>query len=142
MKKFLLRVYNMLKIGSPKNKQKVGQNEEIAATATEKKSSSIEKPRKNTKKILLCVTAFVLLCVVIIIPLSRCAGSSGKAMLTLKADGKTYSISVNLYELMCSAMKGTLMAYNYTLEGHRPSQDAYWDIMDTYDGKTMETSDS
>ena len=142
MKKFLLRVYNMLKIGSPKNKQKVGQNEEIAATSTKKKSSSVEKPRKNTKKILLCVTAFVLLCVVIIIPLSRCAGSSGKAMLTLKADGKTYSISVNLYELMCSAMKGTLMAYNYTLEGHRPSQDAYWEIMDTYDGKTMETSDS
>ena len=142
MKKFLLRVYNMLKIGSPKNKQKVGQNEEIAATATEKKNSSVEKPRKNTKKILLCVTAFILLCVVIIIPLSRCAGSSGKAMLTLKADGKTYSISVNLYELMCSAMKGTLMAYNYTLEGHRPSQDAYWNIMDAYDGKTMETSDS
>ena len=41
---------------------------------------------------------------------------------------------------MLSATKGTLDAYNYTLEGHRPSQDAFWDIMDTYDGEKMETS--
>ena len=84
--------------------------------------------------------ALLLVILMLALPLASCA--SGKKMLTLKADGKTYSISVNLYELMCSAMKGTLMAYNYTLEGHRPSQDAYWEIMDTYDGKTMETSDS
>ena len=84
--------------------------------------------------------ALLLVILMLALPLASCAG--GKKMLTLKVDGKTYSISVNLYELMCSAMKGTLMAYNYTLEGHRPSQDAYWEIMDTYDGKTMETSDS
>lgn len=107
----------------------------------ETKNISNQKPKSN-KKILLCVTALVLLCAILIISLSRCTGSSGKPMLTLKVDGKTYSISVNIYELMLSAMKGTLMAYNYTLEGHRPSQSAYWDIMDTYDGKTMETSDA
>lgn len=92
------------------------------------------------KKLFMRAAALLLVILMLALPLASCAG--GKKMLTLKVDGKTYSISVNLYELMCSAMKGTLMAYNYTLEGHRPSQDAYWDIMDTYDGKTMETSDS
>lgn len=92
------------------------------------------------KKLFMRAAALLLVVLMLALPLASCAG--GKKMLTLKVDGKTYSISVNLYELMCSAMKGTLMAYNYTLEGHRPSQDAYWEIMDTYDGKTMETSDS
>lgn len=92
------------------------------------------------KKLFIRAAALLLVVLMLALPLASCAG--GKKMLTLKVDGKTYSISVNLYELMCSAMKGTLMAYNYTLEGHRPSQDAYWEIMDTYDGKTMETSDS
>ena len=117
MKKFLLRVCNTLKV-------------------------FVEKTCKNKKKLLLCITALVLLCTILIISLSRCTGNSGKAMLTLKADGKTYSISVNLYELMLSATKGTLDAYKYTIQGHRPSQGAFWDIMDTYDGKTMETSNS
>ncbi len=92
------------------------------------------------KKLFVRIAAMLIVVLMLVAPLSSCAG--GKKMLTLKVDGKTYSISVNLYELMLSAMKGTLAAYGYTLEGHRPSQDAYWDIMDTYDGKTMETSDS
>ena len=97
---------------------------------------------KSKKRLLMCIVALVLLCAILIISLSRCTGSSGTPMLTLKADGKTYSISVNLYELMCSAMKGTLAAYGYTKNNHTPTQNAFWDIMDTYDGKTMETSDS
>ena len=92
------------------------------------------------KKLFLRVAAMLIVVVMLVAPLSSCAG--GKKMLTLTADGKTYSISVNLYELMLSAMKGTLAAYGYTLEGLKPSQSAYWDIMDTYDGQTMETSDS
>lgn len=90
------------------------------------------------KKFIVRIVAMLLIAVMFILPLSSCSG--GKKMLTLKVDGKTYSISANLYELMLSATKGTLDAYNYTLEGHRPSQNAFWDIMDTYDGKTMETS--
>lgn len=92
------------------------------------------------KKLFVRIAAALLVVLMLVLPLASCSG--GKKMLTLKVDGKTYSISVNLFELMCSAMKGTLAAYGYTLEGHRPSQDAYWDIMDTYDGKTMETSDA
>lgn len=102
----------------------------------------VEKTSKNKKKFLLCIVAFVLLCAILIISLSRCTGSSGTPMLTLKADGKTYSISVNLYELMLSAMKGTLAAYGYTNNGYTPAQNSFWDIMDTYDGQAMETADA
>ena len=91
------------------------------------------------KKYIVRITALFLIAAMLILPLSSC--SSGKKMLTLKVDGKTYSISVNIYELMLSATKGTLDAYNYTLEGKRPSDAAFWDIRDTFDGTTYETSD-
>lgn len=84
------------------------------------------------------IAAMLVVVLMLALPLASCAGN--KTLLTLKADGKTYSISVNLYELMLSATKGNLDAYNYTLQGLRPSQDAFWEIMDTYDGKTFETS--
>ena len=90
------------------------------------------------KKMFVRITAIFVVLLMLALPLSSC--TSGKKLLTLKADGKTYSISVNLYELMLSATKGNLDAYNYTLQGLRPSQDAFWEIMDTYDGKTFETS--
>lgn len=92
------------------------------------------------KKLLIRVAATMLVVVMLVASLSSCAG--GKKMLTLKVDGKTYSISVNLYELMLSAMKGTLSAYGYTLGGHTPTQKAFWDIQDTFDGKTLETSNA
>ena len=90
------------------------------------------------KKLTLRVAAALLIAAMLILPLASC--SSGKKMLTLKIDGKTYSISANIYELMLSATKGNLDAYNYTINSIRPSQDAFWDIMDTYDGATMETA--
>ena len=92
------------------------------------------------KKTFIRITAALIVLLMLVLPFSSCAG--GKDLLTLKADGKTYSISVNLYELMLSATKGNLDAYNYTIEGLRPSQAAFWEIMDTYDGTTMETADS
>ena len=92
------------------------------------------------KKIFVRIAAMLVVVLMLTLPLASCA--SGKSLLTLKVDGKTYSISVNLYELMLSATKGTLDAYNYTLEGLRPSQNAFWEIMDTYDGTTMETADA
>ena len=90
------------------------------------------------KKMFVRITAIFVGLLMLALPLSSC--TSGKKLLTLKADGKTYSISVNLYELMLSATKGTLDAYNGTLQSLRPSQDAFWDIQDTYDGKTLETA--
>ncbi len=92
------------------------------------------------KKMFVRIAAMLVVVLMLALPLASCAG--GKALLTLKADGKTYSISVNLYELMLSATKGNLDAYNYTLQGLRPSQDAFWEIMDTYDGSTFETANN
>lgn len=92
------------------------------------------------KKLFVRIAAMILVLVMLALPLSSCG--TGKKMLTLKADGKTYSISVNIFELMLSAKKGWLETFKVTLEGHRPVQNAYWDIMDTHDGKTMETADS
>ena len=100
----------------------------------------MEGRKSHMKKILFRALALILVIMMLVAPLSSC--SKGQAMLTLKADGKTYSISVNLYELMLSAMKGTLAAYGYTNNGYSPSQNSFWDIMDTYDGTIMETSDS
>ena len=90
------------------------------------------------KKMFVRILAMLIVALMLALPLSSCSG--GKQMLTLKVDGKTYSISSNIYELLLSATKGNLDAYNYTLQGLRPSQDAFWEIMDTYDGKTFETS--
>ena len=92
------------------------------------------------KKILLRAAALMLVIMMLVAPLSSCSG--GKKMLALTVDGKTYSISVNLYELMLSAMKGTLAAYGYTNNGYTPTQNSFWDIMDTYNGQVMETADS
>lgn len=102
----------------------------------------LQKLVSNKKKLTVCIIALVLLCTLLSVLLVRCIGGGKNAMLTLRVDGKTYSISTNIYELMLSAYKGTLAAYGYTLQGHRPSQPAFWDISDTYDGKTLETSDS
>lgn len=93
------------------------------------------------KKLFLRAVLLTLVIAMLAVPLSSCAGGRGKAMLTLKADGKTYSISANIYELMLSAMKGTLVAYGYTSNGYKPSQDEYWNIMDKHDGETMESAD-
>lgn len=92
------------------------------------------------KKTFIRIAAALIVLLMLVLPFSSCVG--GKDLLTLKADGKTYLISVNLYELMLSATKGNLDAYNYTIEGLRPSQAAFWEIMDTYDGTTMETADA
>ena len=98
------------------------------------------KDSSYMKKIFMRAAALMLVIMMLVAPLSSCAG--GQKLLTLKVDGKTYSISVNLYELMLSAMKGTLSAYGYTNNGYTPTQNSFWDIMDTYNGQVMETADS
>ena len=92
------------------------------------------------KKYIVRILALLLVAAMLILPLSSC--SSGKKLLTLKVDGKTYSISVNLYELMLSITKGSLDAYGYTLQGKRPTDSAFWDMMDTFDGLTYQTAEA
>ena len=138
MKMTLLHDRDSSKNGSQKNEQP--QNN--AQTRNETKNRFCKNVHKNKKKIIIGTIALLVLCALLFAILSQCTGSSGTPMLTLKADGKTYSISVNLYELMLSAMKGTLAAYGYTNNGYTPSQNSFWDIMDTYDNQVVETADS
>jgi hypothetical protein len=92
------------------------------------------------KKFVVRLVAMLTIVAMLILPLSSCG--NGKKMLTLKVDGKTYSISANLYELMLSITKGSLDAYGYTIEGKRPSSAEFWEIMDTFDDETYETADA
>ena len=60
-------------------------------------------------KKLLVRSAALMLALLMLLPLAACA-NTGKSLLTLEANGKTYQFSVNLYELMLSATKGTMVS--------------------------------
>ena len=105
------------------------------------KSNALKKLVSNKKKLTICIIALVLICIMLAVLLVRCINGRN-ALLTLKVDGKTYSISSNIYKFMLATWKGELVYSNESIQNHKPTQDAFWDIMDTYDGKTLETSDS
>ena len=67
--------------------------------------------------------------------------NKGKTLMTLKKDGISVEISVNLYELMLSRMKGNLCYYGYTANGVKASESAFWSFQDKFDGETFETID-
>lgn len=68
-------------------------------------------------------------------------GNKGKTMLTLKKDGVTVTLSVNLYELMLSRMKGNLCYYGYTANGVTAADNAFWSFQDKFDGENLQTID-
>jgi len=86
------------------------------------------------KQRFLRATALVLTLLLLSLSLLSCA-STGEPMLTLVADGKTYTYSVNLYELYLSAVKGNLVASGATINGASAAHDKYWSTIDTIDGK-------
>lgn len=79
-------------------------------------------------------TAALLLALLALLTLPACA-NTGKTLMTLKADGRTYTFSVNLYEFYLSAVKGNLDASRVTIGGVRASSDKFWNTKDTFDGK-------
>ncbi|MBE6553350.1 MAG: hypothetical protein E7666_03305 [Ruminococcaceae bacterium] len=93
------------------------------------------------KKHFLRLLAFVLVCVMTLIPLVSCGNKTGRAMLTLERDGIKVSISVNVYELLLSRMKGTLCFYGYTANGVNATNPAFWDYSDKFNGTDLQTID-
>lgn len=88
------------------------------------------------KRILTAVLAALLLC----LSLAGCSSAKGKTLLTLEKDGKTATLSVNLYELMLSRIKGALIGNGVTNNGYSPTSDAFWNVKDYYgDGEEMQT---
>lgn len=83
----------------------------------------------SVKKIIALILAITMLSVSLV----ACA-SKGKALLKLDKE----SISVNIFELYLSRMKGTLASA--TLFGSSAKEDSFWDtLMDVYDKKTYNT---
>ncbi len=83
------------------------------------------------------------LCLALLLCLGTAVGCnrSGKKMLTLKKDGISVSLSVNVYELMLSRMKGNLCYYGYTANDVTADHNAFWDYQDKFDGEAFETID-
>ncbi len=92
------------------------------------------------KQQILRITAITLTLLMLCIPLAACA-NMGTPLLTLKADGKTYTYSVNLYELQLATVKGQLAVNQVTIQGVKPTESAFWDKKDTFDG-TLQSIDN
>ena len=87
----------------------------------------------NVKKILKCALCIVLTLTMLVSMLTGCS-NQGKPLLTLGEQ----SISVNLFKLYLSRMKGTLCSTVYF--GESAKTDGFWDTwIDIYDKKTLNT---
>lgn len=91
------------------------------------------------KKTLLRSAALLLACLLLLCAVS--CGKQGKTLMTLKKDGVKVTLSVNLYQLMLTRMKGDLTVYGNQLNGVNASQDAYWSYQDKFDGTNLQTID-
>ncbi|HBF15522.1 MAG TPA: hypothetical protein DDW30_07565 [Clostridiales bacterium] len=88
------------------------------------------------KRCLTAALAALLLC----LSLAGCSSAKGKTLLTLEKDGRTATLSVNLYELMLSRLKGALIGNGATNNGYAPTDDAFWNVLDRYgDSDEMQT---
>jgi hypothetical protein len=95
---------------------------------------------RSMKKHILRIFALTLALLLTLLCAVSCGGK-GKTLMTLKKDGVTVTLSVNLYELMLSRMKGNLCYYGYTANGVKASESAFWSFQDKFDGETFETID-
>jgi hypothetical protein len=93
------------------------------------------------KKAILRLCALLLVALLLLPTLASCGARTGKAMLTLEKDGIKVSISVNVYELLLTRMKGTLAFYGYTANGVKPTDRAFWDYTDKFNGTDLQTID-
>ena len=94
------------------------------------------------KTITLRILALCLACVLLLLTCASCTGKTGKPLLTLEKDGISVSISVNVYQLMLTRMKGSLAFYGYTSpDGSTPDKAGFWEWLDKHDGTTLQTAD-
>ena len=94
----------------------------------------------KTKHTLLRTAAALLALVLLLLSAVSCSGR-GKALMTLKKDGVSVSLSINEYELMLSRMKGSLAFYGVTKNGATALEDAFWEVQDKFDGENFQTHD-
>ena len=82
------------------------------------------------------------LALLLLFPLLTGCSSKGKTLLTMKKDGVQVTFSVNYYRLLLSRLKGDYIDNQYVNEsGKTADKDAFWQVQDTYNGKTVQTLD-
>lgn len=91
------------------------------------------------KKILL--RGLILLLALTTCVCATACSNRGKILMTLSKDGISVDFSVNLYELMLSRMKGTLMFNQVSAGGFTANQDKFWEYTDYVEGKGNLTLD-
>ena len=92
------------------------------------------------KKALLRPLSLALALIVLCMTLASCAGT-GKTLMSLDKNGIKVAISVNIYELMLSRMKGTLVNGGYTTNGMNAQNDAFWNYTSKFGGDIEMTLD-
>lgn len=80
-------------------------------------------------KKILKITAILLVIFMLLVSFTSCTGKTGKPL--LKLEGK--SVSVNLYKLYLSRIKGTLASYGYDV-----SSESFWNTVIDSNGKTWD----
>ena len=86
--------------------------------------------------------ALLLACAFLLLTAAACSSGTGKPLLKLEKDGISVSISQNVYELMLSRMKGSLVFYGYkSPSGATPAEDEYWEYYDKFNKTDLQTAD-
>ena len=62
-------------------------------------------------------------------------------MLTLEKDGIKVSLSVNVYELLLTRLKGSLSFNGETVNGMTVNQSGFWEYSDKFNGTDLQTID-
>ena len=86
-------------------------------------------------------TLTLLLAVMLLVGCVGCQNRLGKPLMTLKKSGTKVSLSVNIYELMLTRMKGVLYISGTTNQGLDVASPLFWDYQDTFDGTNLQTID-
>ena len=82
------------------------------------------------------------LALLLLVPIFAGCSSKGKTLLTMNKDGVKVTFSVNYYRFLLSRLKGNYIDNQYVNEsGKTADQDAFWQVKDTYNGKTVQTLD-
>ena len=81
----------------------------------------------------------ILLVLVMLLPMAACSGMLGKTLMTLEKDGIKVSLSVNMYELMLSRGKGSLIEQKNSVNGMYANQEGFWNYQSKFDGVNMTT---
>lgn len=92
------------------------------------------------KKTLLRVTAVLLSALLLTLSLASCA-NRGRTLMTLEKDGVKVTLSANVYELMLSRGKGSLVANKSTINGAYATQDSFWSYTSKFGGDKVMTYD-